>query len=334
MNIEDYFIKEVYFENVKELFQELSPFGKYGSLLRGHVFRGESSNSYQLIPSALREDKKIKLNALSNYTLTEEQFDIEFFQQQSELHLLKKFYTLADERGIPTPDIPFMRNDVLNKFPSFLNGKISSKWIPDELLELATLAQHYGVPTRLIDWSLSHMTSLYFAASGALTKSEENKNEYMVLWALNYEHIEYLKDTTIRIPLRLIKPTYSRNPNILAQKGVLSCWEYENMLTRLNYFQMPEVINTRINRAPLDQLLENYVLQNNINMVDSNSNYIVLLYKFYIPIKDAHTLYHALIKLNYGADCIYAGLNGVYRRMDDDSKFDIEKIDSSQIPFI
>ena len=26
-------------------------------------------------------------------------------------------------------------------------------WLPEDLYELAGLAQHYGVPTRLLDWS-------------------------------------------------------------------------------------------------------------------------------------------------------------------------------------
>lgn len=82
------------------------------------------------------------------------------------------------------PDISFFRNHSLETFLSIdiLRHEIGEKWLPENFLELAALAQHYGLSTRLIDWSKDIYTSLYFASSGALHSDYDSK--YMILYAL------------------------------------------------------------------------------------------------------------------------------------------------------
>jgi hypothetical protein len=312
------FIKEVYFNNVKELFDELSPFGKYKNVLEGYVFRGESSAKYKLLPSALREGNKKSLFSLSDLGVSN--LGTENEQQYAEFRLLKRFFELADHNGINVPDIPFMRNEVLNIFTFIRTDSFKDIWLPDELLELAALAQHYGIPTRLIDWSINYMVSLYFAAYGAL-KKEDKENDHIVLWALNYRHIEFLKKMESRIPLRLIKPTYNRNPNLLAQKGVLSCWTYKNRAAFPESFDGIKEINVPVDRTPLDELISNYVNRNRINLEQSDSSYTILLYKFHLPIDEVNILYKVLTNYGYGADNIFSGLSGVFKRMEDDALF-------------
>ena len=43
-------------------------------------------------------------------------------------------------------------------------------WPPQSLWSLLGLAQHYGVPTRLLDWSHRSLPAAYFAAASALVK--------------------------------------------------------------------------------------------------------------------------------------------------------------------
>lgn len=318
------FIKEIHFSDTEEMFHELSPFGKYKDVLENFVFRGESSASYKLLPSALREKNKDKLYLLSHIEKPiENQSELEFWQQKAEFHLLKRFFDIADERGIFTPEISFLRDNALHIFPHIGENQLSSNWIPDELLELAALAQHYGVPTRLLDWSLSHMASLYFAAAGVLHGASNEEDDQMVLWALNYTEIEFLKNTVSRVPIRLIKPSYYRNPNLFAQKGVLSCWNYKTYTS----MSIPFNFQATVNRTPFDELLASYVLENEINLQRSDSSYTVLLYKFHLPAGEATKLYKALTTLGYGADRIFSGLNGVFHRMKDDSRY-IEKVNS------
>jgi hypothetical protein len=45
----------------------------------------------------------------------------------------------------------------------------TAMWPPDQLLSLLALAQHHGLPTRLMDWSVNAYIAAYFAASKAAT---------------------------------------------------------------------------------------------------------------------------------------------------------------------
>ncbi|EKO3552128.1 FRG domain-containing protein [Vibrio fluvialis] len=53
-----------------------------------------------------------------------------------------------------------------------------SKCKPNNALELLALMQHYGLPTRLLDWSLSPLVSLYFALE------QDNNNANRVVWVI------------------------------------------------------------------------------------------------------------------------------------------------------
>ena len=52
-----------------------------------------------------------------------------------------------------------------------------------EFIEVISLAQHYGVPTKVLDWTYDYKVALYFALKDIL----KDKNNYSdgVLWAFN-----------------------------------------------------------------------------------------------------------------------------------------------------
>lgn len=47
-----------------------------------------------------------------------------------------------------------------------------------------SLAQHYGIPTRLLDWSYDYKSALYFALKDILEKPCDSDG---VLWSFNYK---------------------------------------------------------------------------------------------------------------------------------------------------
>jgi hypothetical protein len=57
----------------------------------------------------------------------------------------------------------------------------------DERLEWLILMQHYGMPTRLLDWTENALVALYFAVSG--DPGEDGELWAMLPWALNRQSI-------------------------------------------------------------------------------------------------------------------------------------------------
>lgn len=138
--------------------------------LRGYVFRGHSREEYELLPSILREDKRyLADNQYPRITDGERRnSNFEWYQIQTEYIMLREFYKLSDQYGLKVPNAERLRDSLLPKydltFPLSMNG--THDWIPSYLLETTALAQHYGIPTRLLDWSYDPFISTYFAASG------------------------------------------------------------------------------------------------------------------------------------------------------------------------
>lgn len=214
----------------------------YDDKLKKYLYRGHSkSESYKLVPTLLR---------LEEESAKELRYDFYI----KELRSLLQFYLESNKIGLYVPNIPsFFQFGVANKFDlSLLLKDVECNWLPNEVIELAALAQHYGMHTRLLDWTQDIRVALYFAASGV----EDSQKEDMAVWCINAgeltnirnifdssiylsnilskyrqgDHLE--KRELIRIlrgdvlPLRFFIPHYDVNRNISAQKGVLSVWQY------------------------------------------------------------------------------------------------------------
>lgn len=129
-----------------------------------------------------------------NYDLKTSLIRLKGSYQELEFHLLRNFKKYSS------------RPDIKNK----------SDW------EWLALAQHHGLPTRLLDWTYSPYVALHFATN------EINKyNEDGVIWALNYENLKkYLPDNlneklnsvgSNSFTIDMLKQTY-RNINELSKE--------------------------------------------------------------------------------------------------------------------
>ena len=82
-------IKEIQFNNFDLFLKSISYGGKlYNIIYPNFIFRGESSNKYRLIPTALRENNKNKVMQLGNCHGT----DCQMMRIVAEYAILRKFY--------------------------------------------------------------------------------------------------------------------------------------------------------------------------------------------------------------------------------------------------
>jgi FRG domain-containing protein len=162
-------IRTVHCQTPKEFLQELSKLR--GPLPRMWIFRGHSDDAYQLVPSALRNDSQ-PLTERSNYREVSDNKTQRFL----EICELDEFFKTADSIGLALPE----DTQVLRSY-LFRARHESDMWPQEHVLSLMALAQHHGVPTRLLDWSRNPLKAALFAASVAIKNPD--KTGRLSVWA-------------------------------------------------------------------------------------------------------------------------------------------------------
>lgn len=267
------------------------------SVICHYVFRGESSINNRLIPNSLRSENERRLCMLSGLYSPTRGIKTELEQIQCEDRILKSFFSRCDYNGLKVPIIDRLRYHNLSS-SYFLDNR---HWLPDDYFELAGLAQHYGLPTRLLDWSSNFFVALYFAI-----KKTKKKDCYCSIWALNYSSINrYFEDYQNKI--RVIIPEYSQNPNLQAQKGIFTHWQialYKDLIEK-----------NPVDRRPLDELFE-------INLPPSElTNFSNLFYKINIPVRFVNDLYFYLSAIGFDGSNLFPGYSGITTSLEEDAKF-------------
>lgn len=209
-------VKTVETDTAEEFLDALTPHHDPGNFLlrseaEGWLYRGQGDAAWKLVPSAHRPNAFHRFDA---FHVEPRAFTpVELMHQED--WWAKKFASRVADKGLAVPyDSPELRDreraaddyDGMD-FPTLRDRGIYA------------LAQHYGIPTRLLDWSHNARVAAYFAAHGAAKQPVTSKR--FAVWALSRDFVE--KKLLYRNPGAIVitVPTVS-NPNLHAQKGLFT----------------------------------------------------------------------------------------------------------------
>jgi len=259
-----------------DLWEKLSPTKSLAPPPSRFIFRGQGDHRWPLVPSAFRsapgKTSPASILFSQEYTVDEQVF--------TEIHLLKTFAESCDAAGIAIPnDSIRFRRENLDPQNSRFTLRVN-EWPNPELFELMALAQHHGVPTRLLDWTRRPYVAAYFASSSAISLSDHwKRGQQLAIWALNIESINLYSNVLI-VPV-----AGSVSPHLSAQAGCFSVQKIRSIYRNQKY--TPSGLEDEFASLPNTPLI-----------------------RFTLPAEESVRLYELCDKAGFSAATIYPSADG------------------------
>ena len=303
-------------KRMKNLFQEIEVRGarralhtlalgskELNSSIGKYMFRGQGDANWEALPAAFRPDAKMfgehALYPIGKRTNRD--------QVHAELFMLEAFARELNQVGLYFGDESVLNISGID-YQRFHNevGRSETIWPPSRFHGVMALAQHSGMPTRLLDWSWDPYVALYFAARKAL----EIQSDYFAVYALNSLNIlysgiennsasEYLSRLSGKQRMRreycLVQTPSHLNHNLRAQKGFF-----------LTYVEAPFRANDGFEPMSVDKLAK-----------DADKTGIFRLKKFIVPTVHAKELLILLSSKFYNATMLFPGYEGAIAGLND-----------------
>jgi len=258
------------------------------------VFRGQSNDDeYTLVPSALRDNARLgyTYDPKGKQRTNKEQIFAEFER-------VHEFYWSIDAQGLQIPG----DGNLLRTPEGWKKVRMQIEnegWPIDDLLPLLALARHYGVHTRLLDWSDNPLAAAFFAAREAAVKPKGQS--FLSVWALNLDWIindAFDGNRSKKIPVFVVTAPRATNPNLHAQGGIFTT----EKLTKADF-------GNAVSADSVDTIVEKKWSELNARPSSNPARPVMVHMK--LPVSEAGKLLRLLNHEQINSATIYPGYQGV-----------------------